>query len=181
MHSPVRIGLMGLGTVGSGVFEILHKNPEQIVRRAGGPIEISRVLVRDAHKARRVPVVPERVTTDAAELLGDPDIDIIVELIGCPGGSVEPALSYIADAIKAGKHVVTANKEVLAKHGRELFAIAREHRVGLYYEAAVAGGIPIIKSIKECLVANEIQALMGIINGTTNYMLTKMAHEGEPV
>lgn len=178
MHSPVRIGLMGLGTVGSGVFEILHKNPEQIARRAGGPIEITRILVRDANKARRVPVAPERVTTEASQLLDDPQIDIIVELIGCPGGSVEPARTYIAKAIRRGKHVVTANKEVLAKHGTELFALAREHRVGLHYEAAVAGGIPIIKAIKECLVANEIQALMGIINGTTNYMLTKMAHEG---
>lgn len=169
---------MGLGTVGSGVFEILHKNPEQIARRAGGPIEITRILVRDANKARRVPVAPERVTTEASQLLDDPQIDIIVELIGCPGGSVEPARTYIAKAIRRGKHVVTANKEVLAKHGTELFALAREHRVGLHYEAAVAGGIPIIKAIKECLVANEIQALMGIINGTTNYMLTKMAHEG---
>ena len=178
MHSPVRIGIMGLGTVGSGVFEIMVKNSEQLTRRAGGPVEIKRVLVRDIRKSRRVPVAPEWLTTDASELLDDPEIDIIVELIGCPGGSVEPARSYIAEALKRGKHVVTANKEVLAKHGRELLELARERRVGLYYEAAVAGGIPIIKSIKECLVANQIQALMGIINGTTNYMLTKMAHEG---
>jgi len=178
VHSPVRIGIMGLGTVGSGVFEIMVKNSEQLTRRAGGPVEIKRVLVRDIRKSRRVPVAPEWLTTDASELLDDPEIDIIVELIGCPGGSVEPARSYIAEALKRGKHVVTANKEVLAKHGRELLELARERRVGLYYEAAVAGGIPIIKSIKECLVANQIQALMGIINGTTNYMLTKMAHEG---
>lgn len=178
MHAPVRIGLMGLGVVGSGVFEILHKNPEQIARRAGGPLEIARVLVRDPRKARRVPVAPERLTTDASLLLDDPHIDVIVELIGCPGGNVEPARTYIAEAIQRGKHVVTANKEVLAKHGRELFDLAREHRVGLHYEAAVAGGIPIIKAMKESLVANRVQAIMGIINGTTNYMLTKMAQEG---
>lgn len=178
MHSPVRIGLMGLGTVGSGVFEILHKHPEQIARRSGGPIEIARVLVRDRNKPRRVPVPEDKITTDASLLLEDPSIDVIVELIGCPGGSVEPARSYIAGALRAGKHVVTANKEVLAKHGQELFALASEHRVGLYFEAAVAGGIPIIKSIKEALVANEMRTIMGIINGTTNYMLTKMAYEG---
>src|SRR5690606_7077544 len=169
---------MGLGTVGSGVFEILHKHPEQIARRSGGPIEIARVLVRDARKPRRVPVPADKITTDASLLLEDHYIYDVVALIGCPGGSVDPARSYIARALRAGKHVVTANKEVLAKHGQELFALASEHRVGLYFEAAVAGGIPIIKSIKEALVANEMRTIMGIINGTTNYMLTKMAYEG---
>ena len=180
MHSPVRVGLMGLGTVGSGVVEIMAKHAEQLAHRSGGPIEISRILVRDASKTRSVPVALERITTDAGEILDDPSIDIVVELIGCPGGRVEPARSYIAGALERGKHVVTANKDVIAKHGRELSQLAREHRVGLYFEAAVAGGIPIIKSIKEALVANEVQAIMGIINGTTNYMLTKMAHEGRP-
>lgn len=169
---------MGLGTVGTGVFEILQKHPEQISRRAGGDLEIARILVKDPDKPRDVVVPNDKLTTDVRQLLDDPKIQVIVELIGCPDGNVEPAKSYIAQALMAGKHVVTANKEVLAKHGEELFSLAERHGVGLYFEAAVAGGIPIIKSIKECLVANEIETIMGIINGTTNYMLTKMAHEG---
>lgn len=169
---------MGLGTVGTGVFEILQKHPEQISRRAGGDLEIARILVKDPDKPRDVVVPNDILTTDVRQLLDDPKIQVIVELIGCPDGNVEPAKSYIAQALMAGKHVVTANKEVLAKHGEELFSLAERHGVGLYFEAAVAGGIPIIKSIKECLVANEIETIMGIINGTTNYMLTKMAHEG---
>lgn len=178
VESVVRIGLMGLGTVGSGVVEILNRHPQQTTRRAGGPIEVAKVLVRDINKPRRVPVPKERLTTDANELLDDEKIDVIVELIGCPDGTTEPARTYIEEALRRGKHVVTGNKDVLAKHGADLFAIAREHRVGLQYEAAVAGGIPIIKSVKECLVANRIEYVMGIINGTTNYMLTKMSSEG---
>ena len=178
MGSSVRIGLMGLGTVGTGVYEVLHKSAEQTARRSGGPVEIARVLVRDPRKARAVDVPPGLITTDAEDILADDGIDIVVELIGCPGGETEPARTYIERALRAGKHVVTANKEVLAKHGGDLFRIAREHGTALYYEAAVAGGIPIVKSIKEALVANEIRTVMGIINGTTNYMLTKMAEEG---
>lgn len=171
---------MGLGTVGAGVFEILERSAERIARRAGGPVEVARVLVRDPRKPRSVHLPSGIITTDGNELIDDPSIDVIVELIGCPDGSTEPARSFIARALEAGKHVVTANKEVLAKHGPELHALAARHRVGLSFEAAVAGGIPIIKSIRECLVANEIHTIMGIINGTTNYMLTKMAREGAP-
>lgn len=178
VKSTVRLGLMGLGTVGSGVYEILDKHRSAISRRAGGPIEVGRVLVRDPLKARSVAVDPRKITTNPDDLLRDASIDIIVELIGCPGGSTEPAHRYIREALEAGKHVVTANKEVLAKHGAELHAVAQERGAGLYYEAAVAGGIPIVKPIRECLVANEIEAIMGIINGTTNYMLTKMSEEG---
>jgi len=180
LESPVRVGLMGLGTVGAGVYEVLEKNYEQIARRAGGPVEIAKILVRHPNKARSVAVDDGLVTTDPDELLEAEDIDIICEVIGCPGGDVEPAMGYIRRALEAGKYVVTANKDILAKHGRELLELARRCKVGLYYEAAVAGGIPIIKSIKECLAANEIETLMGIINGTTNYMLTKMAQEGAP-
>lgn len=178
MKSTVRLGLMGLGTVGTGVYEILERHKEEIDRRAGGPIEIERVLVRDRAKRRSVTIPAGKVTTDPDELLRDEAIDVIVELIGCPGGSTEPAHRYIREALEAGKHVVTANKEVLAKHGAELHALAQERGTGLYYEAAVAGGIPIVKPIKECLVANEIETIMGIINGTTNYMLTKMSQDG---
>lgn len=169
---------MGLGTVGTGVYEVFESSSEQIARRSGGSVEIGRVLVRDAEKARSVNVPTGLITTNADEMLQDDTLDIIVELIGCPGGDTEPSRTYIERALRAGKHVVTANKEVLAKHGGELFKVANEHGAGLYYEAAVAGGIPIVKSIKECLVANEIQTVMGIINGTTNYMLTKMSREG---
>ena len=178
MDSPVRVGLMGLGTVGSGVFEVLEKNAEQIARRAGGPVEISKILVRDVKKTRPSNVDRSLLTTDPDELLEADDIQIICELVGCPGGDTFPARRFIESALRAGKHVVTANKDVLAIHGRELLDLAKERKVGLYYEGAVAGGIPIIKSIKECLVANEIETLMGIINGTTNYMLTKMAQAG---
>lgn len=178
MESPVRIGLMGLGTVGSGVYEVLEKNAEQIARRAGGAVEISRILVRNPRKERLVAIDEGLVTTDPDDLLEADDIDVICEVIGCPGGDTGLARGFIEKALRAGKHVVTANKDVLARHGRELLDLAKEHRVGIYYEASVAGGIPIIKSIKECLAANEIEALMGIINGTTNYMLTKMAQEG---
>lgn len=169
---------MGLGTVGAGVCEILHNHAEQIARRAGGRVDIARVLVKDPSKPRSVPIDPELITTDARQLIDDPSIQVIVELIGCPGGEVEPARTYIAESLAAGKHVVTANKEVLAKHGRELFQLAARHGVGLHFEAAVAGGIPIIKAMRECLVANDVRTIMGIINGTTNYMLTKMAKEG---
>ncbi len=178
MESTVRVGLMGLGTVGSGVFEVLDKNSEQIARRAGGSIEISKIVVRDSNKARSLELDPGIVTTDPDEVLEADDIDIVCEVIGCPGGDTHLARGYIERALRAGKHVVTANKDVLARHGRELLELAKERKVGLHYEAAVAGGIPIIKSIKESLVANKIETLMGIINGTTNYMLTKMAKGG---
>ncbi len=169
---------MGLGTVGTGVYEVLASSSEQIARRSGGTVEIGRVLVKDPAKSRAVEIPTDLITTDADAMLQDESLDIIVELIGCPGGDTEPSRTYIERALSSGKHVVTANKEVLAKHGGELFRIAKEHSAGLYYEASVAGGIPIVKSIKECLVANELQTVMGIINGTTNYMLTKMSREG---
>lgn len=169
---------MGLGTVGTGVYEVLSDNRHQVARRAGGPVEIGRILVRDAGKARGLDVPADIVTTDVDDLLNDNSLDIIVELIGCPGGDTELARTYIERALSAGKHVVTANKDVLAKHGWALGELASKHGVGLYYEAAVAGGIPIVKAIKESLVANDLKTVMGIINGTTNYMLTKMSREG---
>lgn len=178
MDASVRIGLMGLGTVGTGVVEVLQKSAQQLARRSGGPIEIGRILVRDVAKSRGVDVPEGVLTTEADALLEDDSLDIIVELIGCPDGDTEPARSYIERALRAGKQVVTANKEVLAKHGASLLRLAHECGTGLHYEAAVAGGIPIIKAMRESLVGNEIETVMGIINGTTNYMLTKMSRDG---
>lgn len=177
---PIKVGLLGLGNVGSGVWEILQRNSDQIARRAGGRLEVAGVLVRSIDKPRQVVVPRSLLTTDAWSLINDPEIPIIVETIGCSGGTTEPARSYIIAALKAGKHVVTANKEVLAKHANELYAALAEGHGDLYFEAAVAGGIPIIKAFKESLAANKVQTLMGIINGTTNYMLTRMAKEHLP-
>lgn len=174
---PINIGLLGLGNVGSGVWEILQRSSEQVAGRAGGALQIAGILVRNPDKPRSVAVPRSLLTTDAWSLINNPQIPIIVENIGCSGGSTEPARSYILAALKAGKHVVTANKEVLAKHANELYSALHEGRGGLYFEAAVAGGIPIVKAFKESLAANRVKALMGIINGTTNYMLTRMSRE----
>lgn len=174
MTRPIRIGLLGCGTVGSGVVSILHENAERINRRAGGDLIIHRVAVRDVKKARDAAIVPDLLTTDAWSVVHDPDIDIVVELIG----RVEPARSLIAAALEQGKSVVTANKAALAHHGAELAALAEENGVDLLFEGSVAGGIPIIKPLKECLAANRILSVTGIINGTTNYILTGMARDG---
>lgn len=172
---PIKIALLGLGNVGSGVWEILQRSRDQIAVRAGASLEIGGILVRTIDKPRQVTPESSLLTTDAYALLDDPTMPIVVETIGCPGGSTDPARSYILHALRAGKHVVTANKEVLAKHANELSAASAQGGGGLYYEASVAGGIPIIKALRESLAANRVQALMGIINGTTNYMLTRMA------
>ncbi len=173
----IKIGLLGLGNVGGGVWEILRQNGDLISGRAGGPLQIAGILVRRPDKPRQVAVPRELLTTQATTLLTDPTIPILVEAIGCNNGSTEPARSYILQALQAGKHVVTANKEALAKHAGEFHAAARAGGGSLYYEAAVAGGIPIVKAFREALAANRIQTIMGIINGTTNYMLTRMEQE----
>ncbi len=171
---PIRIGLLGCGTVGSGVASILHENAERITRRAGGDVIIQRVAVRDVRKARHAAIRPELLTTDVWSVVHDPDVDIVVELIG----GVEPARSLMAAALEQGKSVVTANKAALAHHGAELAALAAENGADLLFEGSVAGGIPIIKPLRDCLAANRIQAVTGIINGTTNYILTGMARDG---
>lgn len=180
MDKPLRIGILGLGTVGTGVVRILRDNAANLAARAGGSIEIGKIVVNDPQKKRQVDLAPGIIGTDAAAVIEDPSIPIVVEVVGCPGGSVEPTRTWLLEALRRGKHVVTANKDVIAKHGRELYDTAREHGGHLYFEAAVAGGIPLIKPLKECLVGNRIRAIMGIINGTTNYMLTKMTREGAP-
>lgn len=180
MDNAIRLGIIGLGTVGTGVARILQEGTQHVASRAGGPLQIARVVVSDMSKEREVHFEPATMGTDALEVIRDPSIPLIVELVGCPGGSVEPARTWLLEALRLGKHVVTANKDVVAKHGPELIHTANTYGGSLYFEAAVAGGIPIIKSISEALVGNRIQTIMGIINGTTNYMLTKMSRENTP-
>lgn len=170
----IKIALLGLGNVGSGVWKIFNANKEEIVKRSGYNIEISKILVRDINKKRCVDVPKELLTTDYNDILSDDDIKIVVELIG----GIEPTKEYIINAMRRKKHIVTANKMLLAIQGDELYESADKEGVGLNYEASVAGGIPIIAGINESLTANKIESLYGIINGTTNYILTKMQFEG---
>ncbi len=171
---PIQVGLLGIGTVGSGTFNVLRRNQEEITRRAGRGIEIT--MVADLDVARAQSIVGEGVTVvnDARAIIANPDIDIVIELIG--GYGIAKAL--VLEAIAAGKHVVTANKALLAVHGTEIFAAASAKGVMVAFEAAVAGGIPIIKALREGLTANRIQWLAGIINGTTNFILSEMRDKG---
>ena len=165
---------MGLGTVGAGTFNVLRRNQEEIKRRAGRAIEIVSVGVRDTARAEKVVAGACRVLADMHQIVDDPEIDIVVELIGGCGIARE----LVLEAIAAGKHVVTANKALLAVHGTEIFAAARERGVMVAFEAAVAGGIPIIKALREGLTANRIEWIVGIINGTTNFILSEMRAKG---
>ncbi|MER1939827.1 homoserine dehydrogenase [Castellaniella sp. FW104-16D08] len=173
---PVRIGLLGLGVVGGGVWTVLAQNGSEIARRAGRSIEVTAVAVRDVAKARALVGPDVRIVSNALELVSDPDIDVVVELMG--GDTF--ARACILQAIEHGKHVVTANKALLAVHGNEIFAAAQARGVMVAFEAAVAGGIPIIKAIREGLTANRIQWVAGIINGTTNFILSEMRQRGLP-
>lgn len=170
----IKIGLLGLGNVGKGVWNILKINKDIIKRRSGHNIEIKKVLVKDINKKRDLKIPEDLITTDVDEILEDPSIDIVVEVIG----GVEPSFDYMVKAMKSGKHVVTANKMVLAMKGRELSQIAKQNGVLFYYEASVGGGIPVIHGLTESLTANKINEVIGIINGTTNYILTKMTLDG---
>jgi homoserine dehydrogenase len=171
---PLRVGLLGIGTVGSGTFEVLARNQEEIRRRAGCAIEIAVVADLDTARAAAIVQGRARVVADAAAVVADPDIDVVVELIGGYG----IAKKLVLEAIRQGKHVVTANKALLAVHGTEIFAAARERGVTVAFEAAVAGGIPIIKALREGLTANRIEWVAGIINGTTNFILSEMRAKG---
>ena len=170
----VRIAILGLGNVGSGVWKILNTNREEISIRSGYEIEVAKILVRNKNKARDVDVPEEILTTDFNEILEDDSIRIVVELMG----GIEPAKDYILQVISRKKHVVTANKFVLATQGKELMDAAKREGVMLYFEASVAGGVPIINTISQSLTANKIEEIFGIINGTTNFILTKMSQEG---
>lgn len=170
----IQVGVMGLGTVGGGVFEVLRRNQEEIRRRAGRGIEVTMVSRRDLAKAHAMVGGAAQVVADPRAIIANPDIDIVVELIGGCGLARE----LVLEAIAAGKHVVTANKALLAVHGTEIFEAARAKGVMVAFEAAVAGGIPIIKALREGLTANRIQWLAGIINGTTNFILSEMRDKG---
>ena len=167
---PIQVGLLGIGTVGSGVFNVLQRNQGEIRRRAGRGIEISMVADLDTARAQAAVGACVQVVADARAVIANPDIDIVIELIGGYG----IAKQLVLEAIEAGKHVVTANKALLAVHGTEIFAAASRKGVMVAFEAAVAGGIPIIKSLREGLTANRIEWIAGIINGTTNFILSEM-------
>ena len=171
---PVKVGLLGIGTVGGGTFTVLSRNQEEIRRRAGRGIEIAMVADLNTERAKEVVGDAAQVVADARAVIANPEIDVVVELIG--GYGIAKAL--VLEAIAAGKHVVTANKALLAVHGTEIFAAARDKGVMVAFEAAVAGGIPIIKALREGLTANQIQWVAGIINGTTNFILSEMRDKG---
>jgi len=171
---PINVGLLGIGTVGGGTFTVLDRNREEISRRAGCAITMKMVADKEVEKARRIVGGRATVTADANEVVSDPDIDIVVELIG--GTTI--AKELILRAIANGKHIVTANKALLARHGNEIFAAAQKKDVMVAFEAAVGGGIPIIKSLREGLSANRIEWIAGIVNGTCNFILSEMRERG---
>ena len=170
----IRAALLGLGTVGTGVYKVLKSQKEEMIPKLGSEIEISKVLVRNLEKAASKVEDPKILTNNWDDIVNDPEIDIVIELIG----GIEPARTYILSALNAGKHVVSANKDLIAVHGKELLDAAEAHHVDFLFEAAVAGGIPIIRPLKECLAGNHMAEVMGIVNGTTNFILTKMTQDG---
>ncbi len=174
MVKKVSIGLLGLGVVGSGVVHIINNHQEKLKHQLGVPIEVKRVLVRNLEKAREVDVNPALLTSNPDDVLNDPDINVVIEVMG----GVDITKEYILQAFSAGKHVVSANKDLVALHGPELHAAAEKNKCDFYYEASVAGGIPILRGITDGLASDRIERVMGIVNGTTNYILTKMAEEG---
>jgi homoserine dehydrogenase len=174
MKRGIGIGMLGLGIVGGSVAQVLATRAHSLADQAGLPLVLRKVLVRDVNKQRSVELDPTVLTTRPEELLSHPEVDIVVEVTG----NEHPAKEYVQQAITSGKHVVTANKEIIAKHGYELFSLARKHATDLRYEASVGSGIPLISSFQHDLAANRISAIHAILNGTTNYILSRMAHEG---
>ena len=165
----IKIGLLGLGTVGSGVYKLIEKQKEEFCKKAGADVEIVKILVHNMEK-KREGVDPSLLTDHWRDIIDNDEIQLVIEVMG----GIEPARTMILDALNAGKNVVSANKDLIAEHGKELLDAAEEHGVDFLFEAAVAGGIPIIRPLKQCLAANEIDEVIGIMNGTTNYILTKM-------
>jgi len=172
----VKVGILGFGIVGGGLYRLLSKNSDEIARRTGALITVARVADVDWQRERPAYPPAEVRTTDALSVIQDPEIPIIVETIG----GVGVALEFVRAALAAGKSVVTSNKEMIAKHGAELFELARDHGVDLLFEGAVGGTIPVIRALKESLEANHLDLVLGIVNGTTNYILTRMAEEEQP-
>ncbi|MBO1004680.1 homoserine dehydrogenase [Pseudogracilibacillus auburnensis] len=175
MEKDVSIGLLGLGVVGSGVIKIVEDHQEELQHQLGRGVKVEKVLVRDIEKARQIEIDHRLLTTNCEDVLANPDIDVVVEVMG----GVENARKYILEALQAKKHVVTANKDLIALHGPELEETARQNGCDLFYEASVGGGIPLLRGLSDGLVSDRIQQVMGIVNGTTNYILTKMAKEGQ--
>ena len=171
----VRLGLLGLGTVGTGVLEVLARNQEEIERRLGHGIEVARVLVRDTERPRSPLIARDRLTTSADAILSDPEIRIVLEVMGGCGD----ALAHMLRALRSGRAVVTANKDAMAEHASELFAAAAAGKgPGIFFEASVGGGIPIVRAVQDSLAANRLRRIAGILNGTTNYILTRMGRDG---
>ncbi|MEW6264185.1 MAG: homoserine dehydrogenase [Thermodesulfobacteriota bacterium] len=171
---PLKVGLIGWGTIGTGVAKILLEDQELVKRRLGWPLRLARIADLDLDRPRPIQVDRGLLTTEAGQVLNDPEIEIVIELVG----GYEPARTFILEAIQAGKHVVTANKALLATHGREIFEAAAAAGLDVLFEASVGGGIPVIRGFKEGLAANRINGFFGILNGTSNYILTKMTKEG---
>lgn len=169
----VSVGLLGFGTVGSGVVHLLTEEQEKLQQRIGCPIRIEKILVRDKDKLRKITLDDQRLTLNADDVLDNPDIDIVIEVMG----GIDEARRYIHQALRNKKHVITANKDLMAIYGNELLEAASDNHCDLYYEASVAGGIPILRSLTDGLAADRIQKVIGIVNGTTNYILSKMTHQ----
>lgn len=169
----IKAALLGLGTVGGGVYKLVQRQKEEMVKKSGANLEITRILVHNMNKQREG-VDASLLTDNWKEIIEDPEISIVIEVMG----GIEPAKTMILEALCAGKNVVTVNKDLVAVHGRELLDAAQENQVDFLFEAAVAGGIPIIRPLKQCLAVNEIDEVIGIVNGTTNYILTKMFEDG---
>ncbi|HOG11406.1 MAG TPA: homoserine dehydrogenase, partial [Smithellaceae bacterium] len=172
----ISIGLIGLGNIGTGVVRLMKQNEKLIARKLGAKLVLKKIADIDINSPRGVKIPKNLLTTDAREILNDSDIAIVIELMG----GYEPARTFVLEAIRNGKHVVTANKAMLATYGNEIFPAAQKQNVDIGFEASVGGTIPIIKTLKESLVANRIQSIVGIMNGTCNFILTKMTNEGKP-
>src|SRR5688500_12875454 len=174
MSTPIQVGLLGVGTVGGGIARLLAEKSAAIAAETGRGIALRRALVRDPSKARSFDLPREILTTDPAHILDDPEIEDVIEVMG----GISPAYEYVKRAIGARKHVVTGNKDLMSTHGVELLQLAKQHGVDVYFEASVGGGIPLIGVFRQDLVANEVHEIHAIINGTTNYILTRMAQDG---
>ncbi|WP_424768148.1 homoserine dehydrogenase [Paenibacillus sp. sgz302251] len=171
---PVKVGLLGLGTVGTGVVRIVEGHQDDLASQVGSPIVIEKVLVQNKSKSRNIPISADKLTEDPWEIIRHPEIDVIVEVMG----GITHTKELILEALERGKHVITANKDLMALHGPEILAKAHEHRCDVLYEASVAGGIPIIRTLVEGFSSDRITKIMGIVNGTTNFILSKMSQEG---
>lgn len=170
----IRVGLLGLGTVGSGVVKIINAHQDRLIHQIGCPVKVTKILVQNLEKERDVQITPDMLTKDATEIIDNENIDIVIEVMG----GLEEARAHILRALQNGKHVVTANKDLMAVYGSELLSVAKENQCDLFYEASVAGGIPILRTLVDGLSSDRITKMMGIVNGTTNFILTKMSNEG---